>query len=109
MEKSDIYDRVLARTQKVKVVFENDNVLAFHHTRPSYPFHIVIIPKKKILDFMDIGAGDAQTILDVFAAAQEILKGEDFATKGFKIVTNAGTYQESGHLHFHLISGPAIR
>ena len=103
--KSDFYDRVLSGTEKVVSVFESDNILAFHHTKPSYPFHIVIIPKKKILDFMDPKIFEGSLISDVFQATQEILRNENFESAGFRIVTNAGIYQESGHLHFHLISG----
>ena len=104
-KKTDFYDRVLSGIEKVDAVFESNSILAFHHTKPSYPFHIVIIPKKKILDFMDPKIFEDSLISDVFRVAQEILKNENFDSAGFRIVTNAGSYQESGHLHFHLISG----
>lgn len=45
----DFYcDEVLSGQITVKKVFESDIVLAYHHTRPSYPVHIVVIPKKHI-------------------------------------------------------------
>jgi histidine triad (HIT) family protein len=103
--KSDFYDRVLSGIEKVNSVFESAKLLAFHHTKPSYPFHVVIIPKKKILDFMDPKLLEDNFISEVFRVAQEILKNENFDSAGFRIVTNAGIYQESGHLHFHIISG----
>ena len=30
---------------KVDIVFETNNVMAFHHTKPYWEHHIVIIPK----------------------------------------------------------------
>lgn len=41
----DFYcDEVLSGKTKVNKVFETENVLAYHHTRPFWPVHI--FPKK---------------------------------------------------------------
>ena len=45
----DFYcDEVLRGRTTVEKVLETENVLAFHHTRPFYPVHVVVIPKKHI-------------------------------------------------------------
>lgn len=45
----DFYcDEVLSGKTKVNKVLETENVLAYHHTRPFWPVHIVAIPKKHI-------------------------------------------------------------
>jgi diadenosine tetraphosphate (Ap4A) HIT family hydrolase len=41
-------DEVLSGNAKVNIVLETANTLAFHHTRPCYPVHIVVIPKENI-------------------------------------------------------------
>ncbi len=41
----DFYcDEVLSGRTQVERVLETEQVLAFHHTRPYWPVHIVIIP-----------------------------------------------------------------
>ncbi|MEW2033032.1 NUDIX domain-containing protein [Streptomyces roseifaciens] len=44
---SDFYcDEALSGRTPITVVAETDAVLAFEHTRPSYPVHIVVVPKQ---------------------------------------------------------------
>ena len=39
----DFYcEQVLSGKTRVEVVLETENVLAFHHTRPHWPVHIVV-------------------------------------------------------------------
>ena len=46
---NDFYcEEALSGKTHVQRVFESDNVLAFHHTRPFYPVHIVVIPKHHV-------------------------------------------------------------
>lgn len=45
----DFYcDEVFSGKTKVNKVLETDNVLAYYHTKPFYPVHIVAVPKKYI-------------------------------------------------------------
>ncbi|GEM_PF-7045649 len=50
-EKTDDFycDFVFSGKIKVRKVKETDNLLAFYHTRPSYKFHVVIVPKKHVV------------------------------------------------------------
>ena len=51
----DFYcDEVLSGRTEVRVVRETDNVLAYHHTRPFWPVHIVVIPKRHISSLLTI-------------------------------------------------------
>ena len=46
---SDFYcDEVLSGRTPVQRVMETANVLAYHHTRPFYPVHIVVFPKRHV-------------------------------------------------------------
>src|SRR5687768_4906555 len=51
----DFYcDEVLSGKTQVEKVLETDNVLAYHHTRPFWPTHIVVIPKTHIASLLTI-------------------------------------------------------
>ena len=53
---TDFYcDMVFSGLVTVEVVAETDTVLAFHHTRPSFAVHIVIVPKRHIPSLVELG------------------------------------------------------
>ena len=59
----DFYcDEVLSGRTEVRVVLETDEFLAYHHTRPFWPVHIVVIPKRHVPSLTDLG--DAEPDLD---------------------------------------------
>jgi histidine triad (HIT) family protein len=103
---SDFYcEEVLSGKHSIQKVVDSESVLAFHHTRPSYPVHIVVIPKRHLPSLLDIGDEDASLLLALLSAiklvAQEVLAEHE----GCRIVTNLGSYQDSKHLHWHVIAG----
>ena len=49
MEDKDFYcDFVLNNKIEVKREIETTSVLSFHHTNPSWTFHVVVVPKQHI-------------------------------------------------------------
>ena len=55
---NDIYcDWILSGKLPVEVVAETDEVLAFHHSRPFWPVHLVVIPKAHTPSLVDLGEG----------------------------------------------------
>ncbi|MFT7667590.1 MAG: histidine triad (HIT) family protein [Planctomycetota bacterium] len=102
----DFYcEEVLSGRIKVDVVKETETVLAFHHTRPFWPVHIVAIPKEHVPSLVDLGE-NAVTVLHelldvVRAVAKEVMQTHGAA----RVLTNLGEYQDSKHLHFHISFG----
>jgi histidine triad (HIT) family protein len=55
----DFYcDEVLSGRTAVNKVVETANALAFHHTRPFYPVHVVVIPKHHVSSLLALGGDD---------------------------------------------------
>ena len=46
----------------VEVVMENDDVLAFHHTRPHWAVHIVVVPKVHIPSLTNLGGHNVELV-----------------------------------------------
>lgn len=110
MTEPDFYcEEVLSGKTPVGVVFENRAVLAFHHTRPSYPTHIVVIPKRHIPSLLHLTAEDTSLMIEMLQVIQQIAAQVVRQTGACKIITNLGSYQDSKHLHWHLISSENIR
>lgn len=107
MESNDFYcDFVLNNKIEVNRVKETDRVLAFHHTKPSWTFHVVIVPKQHITRLVELE--DMGLIQEIFEVAKEIILEHSLQDKNYKIITNGGSFQDSQHLHFHLVSGERI-
>lgn len=107
---NDFYcDVALKDTTPLTKEYESENVLAFHHTRPYWPVHIVIIPKKHISSFTDRESADDKIVMEVFEVVRIIAKRVEEKEGAARILTNLGTYQDSKHLHFHVCSGESVR
>ncbi|MCX6793258.1 MAG: HIT domain-containing protein [Candidatus Falkowbacteria bacterium] len=106
--KYDFYcEEVLSNKTKVEVVFESENILAFNHTKPSYKTHIVIIPKKHIIDLISLADDEISIVTEILKTARDISKSLD-KDQGIKLITNLGKFQDTPHLHFHLIVGDKL-
>lgn len=91
------------------VVFEDEHVLAYHHTKPFWQVHIVVVPKLHIPSFTDFGPEHEGHLLAVLAAAQHVARDVERAHGAAAVLTNLGEYQDSKHLHVHVHSGPQVK
>ena len=83
---------------------ETATLLAFDHPKPSYPLHILIVPKKAIASMMHITSTDMQFLADVFETVQSLVTEYQLEARGYRLICNGGEYQDVPQLHFHLIS-----
>lgn len=87
----------------VKKVFEDKQVLAFYHPKPTYKLHILIVPKHKIISLANAKESDFDTIAYMLKIATRLIK--QLKLKDYRLITNGGNYQKIKYLHFHLVSG----
>lgn len=85
--------------------YESEQVLAYHHTRPHWPVHIVVVPKRHIDSFTSIGESDLPVVLELLEVLKTIASKVEKEHGAARILTNLGAYQDSKHLHFHINSG----
>ena len=106
MSGDTIFGKIIRKEIPAKIVFENENVLAFHDVSPQAPTHILIIPKKPLSDIGAATAGDKELIGELMLTAAAIAK-EQGLENGFRIVANTGADggQTVFHLHLHLLGG----
>jgi histidine triad (HIT) family protein len=96
----------------VKRLHETETLLAFYHPKPSYPMHVLLVPKKAIGSLMDLKDDDSAFLTDVFRTVQSLVEELELAGTGYRLILNGGGFQEVPQLHFHLVSGisaPDIR
>jgi histidine triad (HIT) family protein len=83
---------------------ETDTLMAFHHPQPSYPLHILIVPKREIASLLEITPSDQQFLVDLFTCVRELASEFKLEEKGYRLIANGGAFQDFPHFHFHLIS-----
>ncbi|MCC3773796.1 HIT family protein [Streptomyces sp. UNOB3_S3] len=101
---SDFYcDEALSGRTPVTVVAETDKILAFEHTRPSYPVHIVVVPKQHTPSLVDLGEGGEELLAAVMKIVRQVATDVLEKHGAAQVITNLGDYQESKHLHVHVV------
>jgi len=107
---SDFYcEEVLSGKTPVERVLETGNVLAYHHTRPYWETHIVVIPKRHVASLLELEAADDGLVLELFDVIKKVAARVHHEKGAARVLTNLGEYQDSKHLHFHVNSGKQIK
>jgi histidine triad (HIT) family protein len=102
-ESDDFYcDEVFSGKTPVEKVFETDRVLAYHHTRPFWETHIVVVPKAHVDSLLTV---EDDLLIELMNVAKQVATNVLSEKGAARVLTNLGKYQDSKHLHFHVYSG----
>lgn len=85
-------------------LYESDTLIAFKHPQPTYPLHILLVPKKPLSGLMAITQTDQLFLSEMITCVQELVKQFDLEERGYRLIANGGAFQEYPYLHFHLIA-----
>ncbi|MBD0319307.1 MAG: HIT domain-containing protein [Gemmatimonadetes bacterium] len=106
----DFYcEEVLSGRTPVERVLETEHVLAYHHTRPYWPVHIVVIPKRHIPSLLALEERDDALLLEMLRVVRRVAADVVAEHGACRVVTNLGRYQDYKHLHWHVGSGQPIQ
>ncbi|HEY9265528.1 MAG TPA: HIT domain-containing protein [Microlunatus sp.] len=105
----DFYcDVAIPDPHQLDVVYQDELVLAFHHTRPYWRTHIVVVPIRHIASLATVTSADEQIARRLLEVVQSIAAETERTTGAAGVLTNLGEYQDSKHLHIHVHSGPRL-
>lgn len=92
-----------------KIVYQDDDVVAFADINPAAPHHILFIPRRHIASLAELTAQDGKLLGKLFAKMAEVARdlGLSDPERGYRVVSNVGPQagQSVQHLHFHLLGG----
>lgn len=102
-----IFCQIAQHKMQAKVIYEDNEIIAFRDINPQAPVHILIIPKKHISSVNDLSEVDDVLIGMIHRISKKIATDESCVETGFRLVLNTGpdAGQAVGHLHFHLLGG----
>jgi histidine triad (HIT) family protein len=103
----NIFAKIIRREIPAKIVFEDNQVLAFRDVEPKAPIHILIVPKKDISRVSEATAEDEPLLGHLLTVAAEIARKEGIDGTGYRLVINKGAHagESVPHLHLHLLGG----
>ena len=119
MDPNCLFCRIVAGEIPARLLFEDDELIAFADIAPQAPVHLLIVPKRHIPHLFAIPAAAAANAAQAANAADTALLGRMMTTatdlarhagladQGFRLVMNclAGAGQSVFHLHLHLLGG----
>ena len=106
-----IFQKIIDKSIPADIVYEDDKSLAFRDISPQAPIHILIIPKKPIVNIADAAPEDKELLGHLLLVAGEIARKEGVDEQGYRLVTNINEYggQSVYHLHIHLLAGRQLK
>jgi len=106
MSPKTIFKRIIDREIPAKIVFEDEQCLAFHDVAPQAPTHIVVIPRKEIASLAQVADEDAALMGHLIVVIRKLAEQLNLSD-GYRVVMNCGKHagQSVDHLHFHLLAG----
>jgi histidine triad (HIT) family protein len=77
---------------------ETETLVAFYHPRPSYPFRVLLTPKRSRSDLNALQTTDTDFMPDLFQTVQSIVAEFNLAESGYRLICNGGAYQTIPYL-----------
>ena len=101
-----IFCRIAQGEIPARIVYQDDDILAFPDIQPQRPVHILVIPRRHIVSLATVESTDAPVLARMLEVANRIAVDQGSAG-GFRVIINTGPIggQEVMHLHMHIIGG----
>lgn len=105
-----LFCNIIAGKVPSKKVYEDERTFAFEDINPQAPTHVLIIPKRHIVDIKEAEAADAEVIGYCQLVAAKIARQRGIEN-GYRTVYNVGpgAGQSVFHLHLHLLGGRNLK
>lgn len=102
-----LFEKIIDREIPAKIVYEDDQVLAFHDINPVAPVHILIIPKKPIPRIAEAEEQDQTSLGHLMLKAAAVARTVGLNENGYRLVINNGSHgcESVPHLHCHILGG----
>lgn len=111
-----IFCKIAAKQIPSQMLFEDDDLIAFHDIHPKAPIHFLIVPKRHIASLADCEQSHVSLLGKMLLLAPKLAQQEGcgyttvengVGLGGFKTMFNTGPDggQEVYHLHMHILGG----
>ena len=105
-----IFEKIIAREIPAKIIWEDDDAIAFDDVNPQAPVHVLIVPKKIIPRLGAASDADGVILGKLLLVAGRLAKELGIEKSGYRVVINSGpdAGESVPHLHVHLLGKRAL-
>ena len=100
---------IVAGEVPADVVHSDEHTVAFRDIAPQAPLHVLVVPRRHIVNASTLQATDADTLAALLATAKAVANAEGLDTedRGYRLVMNVGSdaLNSVPHLHLHVLGG----
>jgi len=102
-----IFCQIVAGKMPSEILYQDEEVIAFHDINPQAPTHLLIIPKRHIPSLAHLSEAESPLIGHMVNIANQLAKREGISESGYRLAISCGEQggQEVPHLHMHLVGG----
>ncbi len=100
-----IFEKIAAHEIPAQIVWEDDEVIAFHDVDPKAPVHVLVIPKRVIPRLAESCESDRALLGKLLLATRVVAEKLDLLSSGYRVVINSGpdAGESVPHLHLHVL------
>jgi len=105
-----LFCKIINREIPAKIIYEDEEMIAFDDIYPKAPQHFLVIPKKHISTLNDLTDADAPLVGKLVKTASALAAKVGIAESGYRTVFNCN--KEGGqviyHIHLHVMGGKQL-
>lgn len=106
-----LFCKIVAGKIPSRLVYQDDELYAFHDIHPWAPVHFLLIPKSHIASMAQLTDAHAAMMGRMMVLAPRLAQEQGcnpYPAGGFRMLCNTGAEggQEVQHLHIHVMGGP---
>jgi histidine triad (HIT) family protein len=107
MQENCLFCKIAAGQIPSKIVYQDQDVVAFVDINPQAPHHVLLIPRHHIASMTDLTLEDGPILAKLFVTAQKLANTMGIDESGYRLLTNVGpdSGQSVFHFHLHLLGG----
>lgn len=106
MDNDCVFCKIVNKELPSKIEHEDKNLMVIHNINPIAPVHLLIIPKKHIVNLSEISSGDVVLLGNMLVIVKKMAEKLGIS-KAFRVGVANGEQagQTVFHMHFHLTGG----
>lgn len=99
--KDCVFCKIILKELSAKVIFEDNNTIAFETIQPVSKGHLLVVPKNHFENIFDIDKDSLNKLMEVVKDLSQKIKVENKAT-GVNLLNASGKDAQQSVFHFHL-------
>lgn len=104
-----LFTKIIERQIPADIVYEDELVIAFRDIHPAAPFHVLVVPKREIVNIDAMTDDDLGLFGHLVAVCKKVANAAGH--HDYRITANVGADvgQSVFHHHFHVMAGRPFR